>query len=51
MLFMNPVNSGFITYGELKNGTVNLYDIFVMNEFISYKNDYEAKTSELLERE
>ncbi|MBQ2176737.1 MAG: hypothetical protein II453_17395 [Alphaproteobacteria bacterium] len=34
---MNPVIEGYISYSDLKNGTLNLYDIFVLNEVINYK--------------
>lgn len=51
MFFMAPVNAGYIRYSDLKNGSMNLYDLFVLNEFINYKNDYEAITDELMEAE
>jgi len=35
--FLNPVIEGYISYSDLKNGTLNLYDIFVLNEVINYK--------------
>jgi hypothetical protein len=34
---LNPVIEGYISYSDLKNGTLNLYDIFVLNEVINYK--------------
>lgn len=34
---LNPVLEGLIGYADLKNGTLNLYDLFVMNELIIYK--------------
>ena len=34
---LNPVLEGLISYADLKNGTLNLYDLFVMNELIIYK--------------
>jgi hypothetical protein len=41
-MFLNPVVSGYCTYSQLKDGSMNLYDIFVLNELISYKKDYES---------
>ena len=40
--FMNPVIAGMISYSDLKNGTVNLYDLYIMNESL----DYETKVKE-----
>ena len=34
---LNPVMKGYISYADLKNGTVNLYDMFVLNELINYE--------------
>lgn len=28
---------GLISYSDLKNGTINLYDLFIMNELLDYK--------------
>ena len=39
---MNPVVNGYISFAQLKNGEVNLFDIFIMNELITYKQDYES---------
>ena len=36
--FMNPVIAGMISYSDLKNGTVNLYDLYIMNESLDYEN-------------
>jgi len=36
-LFLNPVLEGYISYADLKNGAINLYDLYVMNELIAYK--------------
>lgn len=35
--FMNPVVEGYISYSDLKNGTINLYDLYVLNQVIEYK--------------
>jgi hypothetical protein len=42
MLFMRPVVEGFISYADLSNGGLTLYDIFVLNEFITYRADYDS---------
>ena len=34
---MNPVIEGYISYSDLKNGTLTLYDVYVLNQFIDYK--------------
>lgn len=34
---MNPVLEGYISYSDLKNGTLNLYDLYILNEVIMYK--------------
>ena len=41
--FMNPVIEGYISYSDLKNGTVTLYDIFVLNQVIDYKEKIAEK--------
>lgn len=28
---------GYIAYSDLKNGTLNLYDLYILNELIQYK--------------
>lgn len=38
---MTPVNAGFIKYTDLINGGLTLFDLFIMNEFLQYRNDYE----------
>jgi hypothetical protein len=49
-MFLNPVIAGYITYKELKDGSMNLYDIFILNELIKYKSDFEALTEIEFER-
>lgn len=29
---------GYITYADLKNGTLNLYDLYKLNNLIEYEN-------------
>lgn len=33
-----PVSKGYISYSDLVNGTVNLYDVFVLNDIIDYQD-------------
>jgi hypothetical protein len=40
-MFLNPVINGYITYADLKNGSICLYDIFILNELQNYKTDYD----------
>jgi hypothetical protein len=40
-MFLNPVINGFMTYGNLKDGSINLYDLFVLNELIAYQSDFD----------
>jgi hypothetical protein len=49
-MFLNPVINGYIPYTALKDGSVNLYDIFVLNELIKYKDDYDAFTQDEYEK-
>ena len=35
---MNPVIEGYISYSDLKNGTLNLYDVYILNQVIEKKN-------------
>ena len=51
MLFMLPVNAGYIKYSDLSNGSLTMFDIFIMNDFINYKSDYEEAISELASKE
>jgi hypothetical protein len=39
---MAPVNAGLIRYTDLINGGLTLFDIFIMNDFLQYKSDYET---------
>ena len=40
---MNPVLEGYISYSDLKDGTINLYDVHVLNQVIAYKNKLAEK--------
>jgi len=48
---MNPVIEGYISYSDLKNGTLNLYDLFLLNETINYKNRLETEKQRTLQRQ
>jgi hypothetical protein len=41
----SPVSKGFITYADLVNGTVCLYDIFIMNDIIDYQDAISKEVS------
>ena len=38
---MNPVIAGYISYSDVVNGNLNLFDFFIMNKVLQYKNKYE----------
>lgn len=40
---MNPVLEGYISYSDLKNGTITLYDVYVLNQVIEYKEKLAEK--------
>lgn len=42
---------GYISYSDLKNGTLNLYDIFVLNEVIRYKENLQEEARRKAARE
>ncbi len=45
---MNPVMKGYISYSDLKNGTLNLYDLYILNEAIESENKYlQERTREI----
>ena len=41
---------GLISYSDLKNGTINLYDLYIMNELLEYKDKRMAEQRRELER-
>lgn len=47
-LFMNPVLAGYIGFADLLSGKLNLYDIFILNEVLKYKNKYDEELAECL---
>ena len=49
-LFLNPVMEGLISYADLKNGTINLYDLFIMNELLEYKAKTQSECVREIER-
>lgn len=34
---MNPVIEGYIKYSDLKNGSLNLYDLYILNKVLERK--------------
>lgn len=34
---MNPVIEGYISYSDLKNGNLNLYDLYLLNQVLERK--------------
>ncbi|WP_208951205.1 NTP pyrophosphohydrolase [Rahnella sp. ChDrAdgB13] len=40
---MNPVDAGYISYGKLLDGSVDLADIARMNDWLGLKADNEAR--------
>jgi hypothetical protein len=44
--FISPVYNKFITYDKLFDGSLTLYDIFIMNEAIDYIVDLENNIEE-----
>jgi hypothetical protein len=40
-LFLVPIMRGMIRYEQLKDGSINLYDILLMNHIINYKDAVE----------
>ena len=49
--FLNPVAAGLIGYADLKNGSVNLYDLYIMNEMLNYKEKVEDEAARKIRRE
>lgn len=48
---MNPVIEGYISYSDLKNGTLNLYDLYLLNEVIAYKGRLDTERQRTLQRQ
>lgn len=41
---------GYISYADLKNGTLNLYDLQVLNDLINYENKLVKEEERKIER-
>lgn len=41
---------GYITYSDLKNGTLNLYDVFVLNQMIEKKQQFMQEEERKIKR-
>ena len=41
---------GYISYADLKNGTLNLYDLQVLNDLINYENKVVREEERKIER-
>jgi hypothetical protein len=48
---MNPVIEGYISYSDLKNGTLNLYDIYLLNQVIDKKVEVIQEEERKIKRE
>jgi len=41
---------GYISYADLKNGTLNLYDLYVLNNLINYESERAVEEERKLKR-
>lgn len=48
---MGPVIEGYISYTDLKNGSLNLYDIYLLNKLIEKKNEVIQESHRKIKRE
>lgn len=48
---MGPVIEGYISYSDLKNGSINLYDLYILNELMNKKNEVIEENRRKIERE
>lgn len=48
---MNPVLEGYISYSDLKNGTLNLYDLYILNKSIEKKTQAMEEENRKLKRQ
>lgn len=48
---MNPVIEGYISYSDLKNGTLNLYDIYLLNQVIDKKIEVVTEEERKIKRQ
>jgi hypothetical protein len=49
-LMMRPVMRGMCSYEGLKDGTIDLYDILLMNEAIDVERENQIRVAEAQER-
>jgi len=48
---LNPVIEGYITYSDLKNGTLNLYDLYMLNKLVDKKHQVIEDENRKLKRQ
>ena len=48
---MNPVIEGYISYSDLKNGTLNLYDLYLLNQVIDKKIEVMTEEERKIKRQ
>lgn len=48
---MNPVIEGYISYSDLKNGTLNLYDVYLLNQIIDKKIEVASEEERKIKRQ
>jgi len=48
--FISPVEKGYIKYNQLFDGSLTLYDIYILNEMIEYLADVQRNIKELAEK-
>lgn len=41
---------GYISYADLKNGTLNLYDLYLLNSLINYENKMAVEEERKIKR-
>lgn len=47
---MNPIEAGLVEKWQAVYGDLNLWDFFVMNDYIKYKNQVNEKIKDWYER-
>lgn len=45
---MGPVMEGLISYSNLTDGSINLFDIYIMKEALEYRNKYNETKHDIL---
>jgi hypothetical protein len=48
---MNPVIEGYISYSDLKNGTLNLYDLYLLNKVLERKSEVIKEEERKIQRQ